>query len=370
VTCRIGTGRAARAGAKTQSRAFTLVELLVVISIIALLLAILLPSLREARAQAKRTKCLATLRGISVASLTYATDDPQDNSIPVAVDHNDPIFDSDPYWSRYGNYGFGGKSGVGSGRLDGSPLDRPYTGRNRLAASQRPLNRVMYPRGISYSKTMTLADEVDPDTRLPLDAYLCPADTGYKGVHYREWGVTSLRSYDFFGTSYAANIFWTGPNVPTCTMGSNSPYLRQLAKVPNPANTVLYVENVGRYAWQHNDPAAKENGGPFEKILPEPEYDEGRGGPQWHGKGWYYNITYADGHCAYVRIKSYIAFDPYPTNLGGKCAGDGGYCKWILIRGRDWQMDCLPSAPVETRHPCPPEGRPSQDGEDIAGWVQ
>jgi prepilin-type processing-associated H-X9-DG protein len=152
-------------------------------------------------------------------------------------------------------------------------------------------------------------------------------------------------------------------------MGSNSPYLRSLSGVPNPANTLLYIENVGRYAWQHRDPAAQEFGGPFAGILPTPEYPESEPGPQWHGKGWLFNASYADGHATYIRMKSYAPVEPYPANMMGKCAGQGEFCKWIMIRGPQWQIDCLPAPPVETRHPCPAEGRPCQDGEDIAGWV-
>lgn len=57
-----------------RHRAFTLIELLVVVSIVAMLVALLLPSLGSAKEQARRSRCMAGARGVNIAVLLYTDD--------------------------------------------------------------------------------------------------------------------------------------------------------------------------------------------------------------------------------------------------------------------------------------------------------
>jgi prepilin-type N-terminal cleavage/methylation domain-containing protein len=65
---------------RKRPKAFTLVELLVVISLLALLIAILLPALAQSRHRARRTACAANLRQVGVAINLYSQD--FDDTIP------------------------------------------------------------------------------------------------------------------------------------------------------------------------------------------------------------------------------------------------------------------------------------------------
>ncbi len=77
---------------KKKSSFFTLIELLVVIAIIAILAAMLLPALGQARAQAKKSACSSNLRQLSQIVLSYA--DGYSGYLPQNTDANPGIFAS------------------------------------------------------------------------------------------------------------------------------------------------------------------------------------------------------------------------------------------------------------------------------------
>ena len=134
-----------------RSIAFTLVELLVVIGIIALLLSLSLPNMTAYIQKAQSEVCAEHLHGIGVAVLSYATDN---NAVLPEINQTAPPL---PYPSSVGgivqvlgNYGI-------STNTTQCPVDLSLGSGSSFAAY-----------GSSYEWNPVLDDGTDPPTALPI----------------------------------------------------------------------------------------------------------------------------------------------------------------------------------------------------------
>ena len=90
-----------QAHGRSAGRAFTLVELLVVIGIIALLIAILMPALTHARQQAARTACAAKLHSIMQAAQMHTLDHQGYYPLAGVLPGIEPQYIDDTYCAKY-----------------------------------------------------------------------------------------------------------------------------------------------------------------------------------------------------------------------------------------------------------------------------
>ncbi len=286
--------------------AFSLIELLVVVSIIALLMGILLPSLSAGRETANTSKCLANLRELGMTSGMYMDDEGE----PTQPWH------------------FGFKTSWGTVILisehvyGGFKTDVPHpewgsnTDMSVIPTEARPYNKYLAP-GV---------------TQGPIANYVCPSDTNNTTPnvnepcrppilddHYSAWVVN--------GTSYALNWYWLeGP--PWLGMNHQEYYsdinvmsqagkeMLRLKVGGAAAKFVIFMENsMNSYMLDARPP----DGSLGESCLD----DLGTG---WHHKFSKYTMAMLDGHAEfryidtrYTRSEAYdIWAEPYTsTSFGG-----------------------------------------------------
>ena len=165
---------------KIKQNGFTLVELLVVISIIALLVSILLPALNKAREQAKFTICKTNLRQIGIALVTYANDN-EGRRVPG------DFWNGDFIWNSWIGSGWKGPLNLGH-LLNGGYIAHPVSGRHVFYCPTDRLDRfAIYHE--SWDETNTVVnityqfrDSLDGGALLDLPYFSNSQGGSYKGA--------------------------------------------------------------------------------------------------------------------------------------------------------------------------------------------
>jgi prepilin-type N-terminal cleavage/methylation domain-containing protein len=168
-----------------RRKAFTLVELLVVIGIIALLISILLPALNRAREQAKQAQCLSNLRQIGQGLQLFAGE--HKNHYPLAglifgPSDCTPAGLHDPTQQNYGYFPNPNKS-------------------NNAYCAPMPFALAPY---LGYSKV--IATEQDYLNSSVLRIFTCPSNVDQ---------MASGQVFQISETIASNNSGWSGPALPT-----------------------------------------------------------------------------------------------------------------------------------------------------------
>lgn len=209
--------------------AFTLTELLVVISIIALLIALLLPALGAAREAARQSSCLTTLRQLSIAQNAYAADNKE---------HFHPIQNWPYYW-------FTGLPNSGYISAGGGPGDEA----------------MMCPSGSTQEFAIITSNGTNPAASYAPTSQTDPANAGFVSA-----ALPAPNSDRVFRTNYAASATWHTATYGNVNHQSTFPMADQynattraipmfrLSQSKTPTKSVLFFDGLYGYFFNGSEP--------------------------------------------------------------------------------------------------------------------
>jgi prepilin-type N-terminal cleavage/methylation domain-containing protein len=289
---------------RQRGYAFTLIELLVVVAIIALLIAILLPTLSMAKEQARVAVCLANLRSVTQAGASYCMDKGNPVFIfPVPCYIDGRQVDIDLLTPFIWGGGVPDKRAVNWDPTQGPFNPAQYrTDTYYVRPIHRPMNKYLdaevtwdHPKRIGKRRARR---------RIPMDLpdyFKCPSDCtaavwdGWTNPVVISEGATPFRSWEWWGLSYPIMDYWAYyyagdpayPDIYRCLIDAGLARGVLNTKFDSgAAEYVLFSELQFSYALAGAWPRGRSEQQP-KQIM------------GWHRQENTHSIGFLDGHAAY-----------------------------------------------------------------------
>jgi prepilin-type N-terminal cleavage/methylation domain-containing protein/prepilin-type processing-associated H-X9-DG protein len=283
---------------RPRQRAFTLVELLVVIGIIALLVSILLPALNRARRQAMTVQCASNMRQIAMAMLMYVGDNK--GTLPPAV-----VFPSTAAPMLYPN-GWWWPNELVRQKYCGQDSANCYP-QAGMTTAQKVFDRSSVfrcPEGAEEDSTGG-AGNYPTDLKNNAFAIFNDAKCAADGMGVPSWYQLNARNNSGTngwpnGTGITPFMGWQSSSGGTPSLLLEGPWQRKLSMVTKAADTVMIVEAADQN-WHDQTESTTYPGLVFLKRL-------GARHSKKHGPDGIYasgNFAFFDGHVALYDVEPF-----------------------------------------------------------------